>query len=70
MIDALIKKKSGEENVYISYDSIDPSGIGSINNEALGTDFLNSIKVFGLPNHSLRLKISFHVMLLRNIDHT
>lgn len=31
-------------------------------------DFLNSIKVAGLPNHSLRLKVGCPVMLLRNID--
>lgn len=31
-------------------------------------DFLNSITVAGLPNHSLRLKVGCPVMLLRNID--
>lgn len=59
---------SGEEKVYLSSDSIDPSDIASINDEALSTEFLNSIKASGLPNHSLRLKIGCPVMLLRNID--
>jgi len=54
--------------VFISSDSIDPSDTGSVNNDALSTDFLNSIKVSGLPNHSLRLKIGCPVMLLRNIN--
>ena len=31
-------------------------------------DFLNSVKVSGLSNHKLRLKIGCPVMLLRNID--
>lgn len=54
--------------IYLSSDSIDPSDTASANNEALSTDFLNSIKVSGLPNHSLRLKIGCPVMLLRNIN--
>ena len=32
-------------------------------------DFLNSIKVSGLPNHKFRLKIGCSVMSLRNLDH-
>ena len=54
--------------IYISSDSIDPSDTASVNNDALSIDFLNSIKVSGLPNHSLRLKIGCPVMLLRNIN--
>lgn len=54
--------------IYVSSDSIDPSDTASANNDALSTDFLNSIKVSGLPNHSLRLKIGCHVMFLRNIN--
>ncbi|KAF8105764.1 hypothetical protein N665_0156s0018, partial [Sinapis alba] len=38
--------------------------------DALTLDFLNTIKVSRLPNHSLRLKIGCPVMLLRNIDPT
>lgn len=61
---------SGEERIYISCDSIDPSDLTSANNAALSGDFLNSIKVSGLPNHSLRLKIGCPVMLLRNSNPT
>ncbi|XP_018475052.1 uncharacterized protein LOC108846324 [Raphanus sativus] len=60
----------GVEKVYISADSIDPSDINSVNDEALGPDFLNTIKVSGLPNHSLRLKVGCPVMVLRNINPT
>ncbi|KAF8109202.1 hypothetical protein N665_0101s0031 [Sinapis alba] len=57
-----------EERIYLSSDSIDPTDINSVNDEALSPDFLNSINVSGLPNHSLRLKIGCPVMVLRNID--
>lgn len=60
----------GEERVFLSCDSIDPSDTTSTKNQALSSDFLNSIKVSGLPNHSLRLKIGCPVMLLRNINST
>ncbi|XP_056855869.1 uncharacterized protein LOC108836073 [Raphanus sativus] len=60
---------SGEERIYLSSDSIDPSDTRSVNDQALTPDFLNSIKTSGLPNHNLRLKVGCPVMLLRNIDH-
>ncbi|KAF8114926.1 hypothetical protein N665_0031s0016 [Sinapis alba] len=47
----------GEENIYISANSIDPSDTNSVNYEALGPDLLNTINISGLPNHSLRLKL-------------
>ncbi|XP_013589518.1 PREDICTED: uncharacterized protein LOC106297932 [Brassica oleracea var. oleracea] len=53
-----------------SADSIDPSDTCAVNNEALSADFLNTIKVPGLPNHSLRLKVGCPVMVLRNIAPT
>lgn len=58
---------SGEEKTYNNADSIDPSDTSAVNNEALSADFLNTIKVPGLPNHSLRLKVGCPVMVLRNI---
>lgn len=61
---------AGEEKIYLSADSIEPSDTSSVNNEALDSDFLNKIKVSGLPNHSLRLKIGCPVMVLRNIQPT
>ncbi|KAF8092456.1 hypothetical protein N665_0414s0007 [Sinapis alba] len=66
----MLDKLEGEEKIYLSTYSIDPSDTSSVNNEALGADFLNTIKVSGLPNHSLRLKIGCPVMVLRNINPT
>ncbi|XP_074288492.1 uncharacterized protein LOC141613647 [Silene latifolia] len=36
--------------------------------ELYSTEFLNSIRCSGLPNHRLKLKVGAIVMLLRNID--
>ncbi|KAF8056723.1 hypothetical protein N665_1269s0010 [Sinapis alba] len=68
--DYMLDKLEGEEKVYYSADSIDPTDLNSVNNEALTPDFLNTIKVSGLPNHSLRLKVGCPVMVLRNIAPT
>ncbi|CAN7072136.1 unnamed protein product, partial [Brassica oleracea var. botrytis] len=66
----MLDKLDGEEKIYNSADSIDPSDTSSVNNEALSPDFLNTIKVSGLPNHCLRLKVGCPVMILRNIAPT
>lgn len=58
----------GEEKIYLSADSIDPTDTKAVNDEALDSDFLNKIKVSGLPNHRLRLKVGCPVMVLRNVD--
>ncbi|CAF2057604.1 unnamed protein product, partial [Brassica oleracea var. botrytis] len=57
--DYILDKLDG--NIYFSAYNIDSTDKKSVNDEALGPSFLNSIKVYGLPNHSLRLKISCHV---------
>jgi len=59
---------AGEERIFFSADSIDPSDSDSLKNPVITPDFLNSIKLSGLPHHELRLKIGAPIMLLRNID--
>jgi len=59
---------SGEEIQYLSIDSIDLSDTTSEYNPVFTPDFLNSIKISGLPNHCLRLNIGAPIMLLRNLD--
>ncbi|KAF8097471.1 hypothetical protein N665_0288s0004 [Sinapis alba] len=59
---------SGEERVYLSSDSVDPTDVKSKDDSIFSPEFLNSIKSSGLPNHALRLKIGTPVMILRNID--
>ncbi|XP_010456611.1 PREDICTED: uncharacterized protein LOC104738072 [Camelina sativa] len=65
---SMLDKLPGEEKIYSSSDSIDPTDLESAENLIFTPVFLNSIKISGLPMHSLRLKIGAHVMLLRNLD--
>jgi ATP-dependent DNA helicase PIF1 len=65
----LLSLVAGDEKIYFSSDSICKTDMNMQNNEELySTDFLNSIKCSGLPNHILKLKLGVPVMLLRNID--
>ncbi|KAF8083384.1 hypothetical protein N665_0776s0009 [Sinapis alba] len=64
----MLDRLSGEERVYLSSDSVDPTDVKSKDDSIFSPEFLNSIKSSGLPNHTLRLKIGTPVMILRNID--
>ncbi|XP_010456943.1 PREDICTED: uncharacterized protein LOC104738474 [Camelina sativa] len=57
-----------EERIYLSSDSIDPQDKRALKNKVYSPDFLNTIKVSGIPCHRLRLKIGCPIMLMRNID--
>ncbi|XP_076952023.1 uncharacterized protein LOC143625623 [Bidens hawaiensis] len=60
----------GDEVEYLSSDSIDQSdSVGPGFDPALQLpDFLNGLKMYGMPNHRLVLKVGVPIMLLRNID--
>ena len=59
----------GEEREYFSANSIDRSEIHDNNIvDLLTPEFLSSLRTSGLPNHSIKLKVGTHVMLMRNID--
>ncbi|XP_018480006.1 uncharacterized protein LOC108851076 [Raphanus sativus] len=64
----MLDRLTGEERIYLSSDSIDPADTKSKDDSVFSPEFLNSIKISGLPNHSLRLRIGTPVMLLRNLD--
>ncbi|XP_019085556.1 PREDICTED: ATP-dependent DNA helicase PIF2-like [Camelina sativa] len=53
----MLDQMEGDERIYLSADSLDPSDKVSKNNPIFTPDFLNSIKLSGLPHHRLRLKI-------------
>ncbi|XP_010687058.1 uncharacterized protein LOC104901205 [Beta vulgaris subsp. vulgaris] len=59
-----------EEKVYLSSDAISKEEGNFGVHEMYSTEFLNTIRCSGLPNHSIRLKVGAPVMLLRNIDQT
>ncbi|XP_023741571.1 uncharacterized protein LOC111889660 [Lactuca sativa] len=68
--DRLLLKFPGDEVEYLSSDSICQSEFvhDQFDANLYSLDVLNGMKVSGLPNHKLVLKIGVPVMLLRNID--
>lgn len=58
----------GDEKSYLSSDSIEPTEGTEADRIVYLQEFLNSVKVLGLPNHGLRLKVGIQIVLLRNID--
>nr|XP_010911187.1 uncharacterized protein LOC105037195 [Elaeis guineensis] len=58
-----------EERIYLSSDSVcwADANIDSMDN-LYTAEYLNSIRMLGLPKHMLKLKVSAPMMLLRNID--
>nr|XP_043638366.1 uncharacterized protein LOC122609384 [Erigeron canadensis] len=64
----VMSKIAGKDKVYLSADSICEDEGSNFNEELYTQDFLNSIKVSGIPHHRLVLKVGVPVMLLRNID--
>ncbi|XP_076940557.1 uncharacterized protein LOC143609787 [Bidens hawaiensis] len=68
--DRILAYFPGQEMEYLSLDSIDE--VESISEDFDPTlyspDFLNGIKMFGMPNHRLLLKVGVPIMLLRNIN--
>ncbi|XP_024006454.1 uncharacterized protein LOC112082965 [Eutrema salsugineum] len=66
--DYMMSALRGEERVYLSSDSIDPSDTSNHDSSVYTPDFLNNIKISGLPNHCIKLRVGAPVILLRNID--
>nr|XP_043616290.1 ATP-dependent DNA helicase pif1-like [Erigeron canadensis] len=67
--DTMLATLTGEQREYLSSDSISQSDLNpNMSPDLYSTDFLNKIKMSGLPNHKLTLKVGTPVMLLRNID--
>ncbi|CDY67422.1 BnaCnng54860D [Brassica napus] len=66
--DYMLSQLPGEEKVYLSSDSIIPSDVDIEENAVSPAEFLNSVKVAGLPRHCLKLKVGAPIMCLRNMD--
>ena len=58
---------TGEEKEYLSSDSVDESASSDAYSN-ITSKFLNSLSMYGLPNHKIKLKIEVPIMLLRNLD--
>ncbi|XP_022032410.1 uncharacterized protein LOC110933499 [Helianthus annuus] len=67
--DRLLAMFPSEEKEYLSSDSLCPSeDVNSTQQRLYSPDVLNGLKISGLPNHRLVLKVGVALMLLRNID--
>ncbi|OMO50053.1 DNA helicase PIF1, ATP-dependent [Corchorus olitorius] len=59
----------GPTRTYYSYDALCKSSQGSYSNDLLHSpEMLNSLRLPGVPDHELNLKIGAVVMLLRNVN--
>lgn len=59
----------GMTKTYFSSDSISQASDKILDHQLLyPTEFLNSLKFFGIPDHLFHLKVGAIIMLLRNID--
>ncbi|XP_021986951.1 uncharacterized protein LOC110883536 [Helianthus annuus] len=66
--DRLLALFPGEEREYLSSDSLcQTENPNSTQLKLYSLDVLNGLKLSGLPNHRLVLKVGVPVMLLRNI---
>ncbi|XP_076934194.1 uncharacterized protein LOC143600366 [Bidens hawaiensis] len=68
--DRILAYFPGQEMEYLSSESIDEvESVSEDFDPALySPDFLNGIKMSGIPNHRLLLKVGIPIMLLRNIN--
>jgi len=58
----------GDVKTYMSCDTISNSNDGGAFSDLEPPELLHSLKISGLPNHSLELKIGAPVILLRNLN--
>jgi len=63
----IVEAMPGQEHIFLSADSVET---GDDQAMAIGTKFLNTITLAGMPPHCLALKVGVPVMLLRNLDAT
>ncbi|KAL0847213.1 hypothetical protein Bca101_020459 [Brassica carinata] len=66
--DYILTGVRGQEMVYHSSDSIDPTDVDPSKVVEYPVEFLNSIKISGLPKHELKLKVGAVVMCMHNLD--
>lgn len=64
-----LKRLPGKSKIYTSCDTICKGSATSHATETLyPTEYLNSLKFSGMPNHQIELKIGAPIMLLRNLN--
>ncbi|CAA7019287.1 unnamed protein product [Microthlaspi erraticum] len=66
--DYITSQLPGEEKDYLSADSLCPANSSPSDHMLYPLEMLNTIETFGMPNHSLKLKVGVHVTLLQDIS--
>ncbi|XP_074361953.1 uncharacterized protein LOC141702153 [Apium graveolens] len=66
--DFLMNMIPGEGRTYLSSDSVCKASIKADDDLLYPTEFLNSLRFSGVPNHDIRLQEGTPVMLLRNLN--
>ncbi|XP_075656237.1 uncharacterized protein LOC142626302 [Castanea sativa] len=67
--DYMIDLINVDEETYLSSNSICKASTNILDQDVMyPTEFLNSLKFPGIPNHKLRLKVGLPIMLLRNLN--
>jgi hypothetical protein len=61
----IVEAVPGREHVFLSADSVETEDNQAM---AIGTKFLNTITLAGMPPHRLAFKVGVPVILLRNLD--
>jgi ATP-dependent DNA helicase PIF1 len=61
----IVEAVPGREHVFLSANLVETRDNQAM---AIGTEFLNTITLVGMPPHRLALKVGVHVILLRNLD--
>jgi ATP-dependent DNA helicase PIF1 len=61
----IVEVVPGQEHVFLSTDLVET---GDDQAMVIGTEFLNTITLAGMPPHHLAFKVSVLVILLRNLD--
>nr|XP_016456633.1 PREDICTED: uncharacterized protein LOC107780595 [Nicotiana tabacum] len=67
--DTIIKILPGEGRTYFSSDNVCKASVNTNDEDLLyPTEFLNSLRFSGIPNHDVHLKVGTPAMLLRNLN--
>ncbi|XP_055835092.1 uncharacterized protein LOC129903565 [Solanum dulcamara] len=65
--DTIMKMILGEGRTYFSSDNVCKASVNTNDEDLLHpTEFLNSLRFPGIPNHDIQLKVGTPIMLLRN----
>ncbi|PWA69893.1 hypothetical protein CTI12_AA293830 [Artemisia annua] len=67
--ESMMRLIQGDETIYESSYSVSHDGSNTNLHDSIHyTNFLNSVQMYSLPQHTIKLKIGSHVMLTQNIN--